>query len=501
MTFGQQIQTLRKEHGLSQDALAAQLYVTRQSVSQWENDKTMPSVDLLLKLSQIFGVTVDTLLGKPETESIQQPIASAKILSDKRKIRRAMSTEFSIAINILLSAAIGFVIISLLDLMIYLSTVPQIIIKHEFFIWNQFYCLFGCGVACIIPVILLFSIRIIHIHKAVKFANTHKSFLEFFYDHMSIEEDFSEPLSLFYGNIKRITETDHYIIFKMQNREYLCVDKSDIDGAEQLSTLLRWAKTYLNRRVYKNSACPVGEKRVRLIKFFRDFLFVLAFFAEDIVMEQYYLFIAGVFKLQAARVTFLIIPFVFLAATIAYGIVLTIRRVKAKRLIIAGAIIMVVSAWVVFVINSLTIYDFQSERITAEQFIQTMEERGLEVENTIKGRQENFITACYTAMPENKTYEILFMEFNSETSAGHYGLNSAFETFGKLLAETRAKPRQQTRYANVDMWYNKVYTEETENHYTYISLNEHSIVYFETTPEKQEEVQKVLKDLELSFPR
>jgi transcriptional regulator with XRE-family HTH domain len=42
MTFGKKLQSLRKEKGLSQDALANQLYVTRQSVSQWENDRTMP---------------------------------------------------------------------------------------------------------------------------------------------------------------------------------------------------------------------------------------------------------------------------------------------------------------------------------------------------------------------------------------------------------------------------------------------------------------------------
>ena len=51
MTFGQNLQKHRKEKRLSQEALANQLFVTRQSVSQWENDRTMPSVDLLLKLT------------------------------------------------------------------------------------------------------------------------------------------------------------------------------------------------------------------------------------------------------------------------------------------------------------------------------------------------------------------------------------------------------------------------------------------------------------------
>ncbi|MEE3475339.1 MAG: helix-turn-helix transcriptional regulator, partial [Ruminococcus sp.] len=41
MNFGQNLQQHRKDKGLSQEALANQLFVTRQSVSQWENDRTM----------------------------------------------------------------------------------------------------------------------------------------------------------------------------------------------------------------------------------------------------------------------------------------------------------------------------------------------------------------------------------------------------------------------------------------------------------------------------
>lgn len=499
MTFGQQIQALRKELGLSQDALASQLYVTRQSVSQWENDKTMPSVDLLLKLSQIFGVTVDTLLGKPEAESIDKPIAEAEILNG-RGIRRAMSFEFSIAISILISAAIGYGLLAVLNFICYISVVPKIIISHEFYIWREFYYLFAFGAVCLASAIVLFVIRIIHIQKAAKFAKMHKSVLKFFYDHLDIEEEGSEPLSLFYGNIKRITETDCYIIFKMQNRACLCIDKRQLECGGQISMLLRSAKNHINRSVYKNSACPISEKRIALLKFFRELFFVLIFFVESSIVEQYRILLTGFLKSQFLRVIFWLIPFVFLAAAIIYGIVLTIRHVKAKRLIIAGSVMMVISVYLTVGINSFTIYDFQDERITAEQFKQSMEERGLEVENTIKGREENFITACYTASPENKTYEILFMEFNSDSSIGHYGLNSAYEAFGKLLAETLAEPRKYTHYVSLDMWYNKVFFEETDNHYTYISLNEYSIIYFEVSPEKQAGVQEILKDFELSFP-
>ena len=108
MTFGQNLQKHRKEKRLSQEALANQLFVTRQSVSQWENDRTMPSVDLLLKLSEIFGTTVDALLGKPETESIPQPISSVNILKEKKDIRSAMRGSLHTAAVITFSVALFF---------------------------------------------------------------------------------------------------------------------------------------------------------------------------------------------------------------------------------------------------------------------------------------------------------------------------------------------------------------------------------------------------------
>ena len=106
MTFGQNLQQHRKDKGLSQEALANQLFVTRQSVSQWENDRTMPSVDLLLKLSEIFGTTVDALLGKPETESIPLPISSVNILTKKKDIRAAMRSVRNPAATVLISVAL-----------------------------------------------------------------------------------------------------------------------------------------------------------------------------------------------------------------------------------------------------------------------------------------------------------------------------------------------------------------------------------------------------------
>ncbi len=66
MKTGEIIQLNRKRMGLSQEELGAMLSLSRQTVSQWENGITVPSVDNLIRMRDIFGITVDEMLGFPE---------------------------------------------------------------------------------------------------------------------------------------------------------------------------------------------------------------------------------------------------------------------------------------------------------------------------------------------------------------------------------------------------------------------------------------------------
>ena len=62
LKIGHFIQYLRKKQGLTQNELAEKLGISFQAVSKWENGDTLPDTGLLLPLSDILGVTVDTLL-------------------------------------------------------------------------------------------------------------------------------------------------------------------------------------------------------------------------------------------------------------------------------------------------------------------------------------------------------------------------------------------------------------------------------------------------------
>ena len=73
MTLGENIQTARKAKGLSQEALAEQVGVSRQALGKWEKDTALPSLDNLQALAAVLDVSVDVLLGTTPTEHPNRP--------------------------------------------------------------------------------------------------------------------------------------------------------------------------------------------------------------------------------------------------------------------------------------------------------------------------------------------------------------------------------------------------------------------------------------------
>ena len=73
MELGKQIRKYRNERTLSQEALADKVYVSRQTVSNWENDKSYPDVKSLVLLSEVFAVSLDQLI-KGDVEMMKEQI-------------------------------------------------------------------------------------------------------------------------------------------------------------------------------------------------------------------------------------------------------------------------------------------------------------------------------------------------------------------------------------------------------------------------------------------
>lgn len=68
--LGEQIKKLRISNNLNQVEMANKLGVTKQSISNWENENIMPSIDMLIKIANLFSVSTDFLLGISEKHTL-----------------------------------------------------------------------------------------------------------------------------------------------------------------------------------------------------------------------------------------------------------------------------------------------------------------------------------------------------------------------------------------------------------------------------------------------
>ena len=83
MEIGRQIRKYRQELKMSQEELAEKVFVTRQTVSNWENDKNYPDINSLLLLSSLFGISLDILV-KGDVEKMEEMIKN----EDIRKLKQ-----------------------------------------------------------------------------------------------------------------------------------------------------------------------------------------------------------------------------------------------------------------------------------------------------------------------------------------------------------------------------------------------------------------------------
>lgn len=95
MDFGKQIKQMRLERKLTQEQMAEQLGVSRQAVSNWENNKNLPDLELIISMSRLFSVSLDDLiLGGNTMNNLTE-----KLIKDGNETKRAKINLISISIG------------------------------------------------------------------------------------------------------------------------------------------------------------------------------------------------------------------------------------------------------------------------------------------------------------------------------------------------------------------------------------------------------------------
>lgn len=104
MEVGKRIREYRKIYNLSQEQLAEKIFVSRQTVSNWENNKTYPDIQIIVSLSILFNVSLDELI-REDLEEMKM-----KISNNKANKRADIYSLIMICSTILASLSIGLVL-------------------------------------------------------------------------------------------------------------------------------------------------------------------------------------------------------------------------------------------------------------------------------------------------------------------------------------------------------------------------------------------------------
>ena len=145
MTFGEKIQKLRKEAGLSQEELSYQLGVSRQAISKWERDNGYPETEKIVRMSKIFNVTLDYLLNEDNIQTpeivaeqgiyVSREMAEGFLLYQKRKY-----LKIAIAVGIMVgNLALPFMFSDISMLLFMLILIVGIVRAYRLLIMNETY--------------------------------------------------------------------------------------------------------------------------------------------------------------------------------------------------------------------------------------------------------------------------------------------------------------------------------------------------------------------------
>lgn len=105
MEIGKKLKAARQNSGLTQEQAAERLFVSRQTISNWENEKTYPDIVSVVKLSDLYSISLDELL-KGDTKMLEHLEESTDIVKSNQKLILAVIANIAVFLACLLTAAL-----------------------------------------------------------------------------------------------------------------------------------------------------------------------------------------------------------------------------------------------------------------------------------------------------------------------------------------------------------------------------------------------------------
>ena len=125
--LNENLSKVRKERGLTQEALAVKLNVVRQTISKWENGTAVPDADTLCRIAEALDVSVVDLLGSPVNEEKMDMTAIAKSLAEINEQLAIKNRRSSKVLKVICGIIIGIFLITVILVILYISVRTPII--------------------------------------------------------------------------------------------------------------------------------------------------------------------------------------------------------------------------------------------------------------------------------------------------------------------------------------------------------------------------------------
>lgn len=486
MTFGQKLKNLREEKGFSQDNIANMLFVTTQSVIEWENNNAMPSADQIINLSRIFGISVDELLDNTQTGSYVRPVSKAEIVTDKKEINKIFRFKFLNSISVFISVVILVVIMRLM-LFCFSNAINTSGSAQTISIFIVFY------IAVILTPAIILSI--VKYSTRTKAYNQPDGNLLFFNSFITVEHKDGTAYNLPYYAVKKVYELDYYLVLLLSNHRLICIRKKNAEGyIDYVINIFR------SQNKYKCCAVTRAGKKPN---FTQSSLFTIKALVTGltvIVIGSIYLsliiwgFVAVTGNSQKyIHMILSYLPVLIPLAALIFGIVVFCKKVKSKRLIIASSIMLfltlIYSSIFAIIPTFANMPKFSDLSVSAQDFESEMEEQDFLVDDITSSRTENYLDKCYVAASKTGEYEIYCLEFDKYSP---FGNESASDFYNKITNEYKTNKYLYSSSGQSKSLYQKCFIGQSSDDYCVVYLNNTTVIYTCADKEFKDEIQKSL---------
>lgn len=432
MTLGERLQQLRKEQQMSQEDLGNLLLVSRQTVSLWENNQTVPTVDNLIRLKEIFGVSIDSILTGEEPAATEVAPEASEAVQTEEPNTYYYTPPFESIFFSLQSKDLKYIYrlfnaqplkklivwIFILFFSIFVTFADSTEEQNSYFVfWLAF--IFFC-------LVLIKYIQSLHkAKKAVGYITSHNYAYEMYHNYMITRvfkgQDEIKTFKTYLNGFKRCWETPYCYFLERNDNTIFTIKKAFLSEHSSIGYFCQQLKT---------SKTDFSSVKVTLLKTSGHALFIGCFISFLTAMV-----LIGIASepLTASSQQFLdhlrtfhyFLPVPI--ASIIVGILLNLNKIRNKKNIIAGVVIGLLMLIYGFFPTIFANIDNNLESLEAKLGFELPEHISYSSTTTtgITGEKQRVINLSFTESASNE-FEAFILEDERWSEKGKEGFSSVY---------------------------------------------------------------------------